>query len=51
MHGKSVTSWITHAMTNPILHNKDLLDDMKENFSKGDHFKIYNIFQETHFIK
>lgn len=53
-----VISWITRTLTPQIAQStiyidnaKELWDDLKERFSKGDHFRISDLLQEIHLIK
>jgi len=53
-----VISWITRSLNTQISHNtiyidnaKTLWKDLRERFSKGDHFRISDIVQEINSIK
>jgi len=53
-----VISWITSTLNTQIAHNTiyigkavDLQNDLKERFSKGDRFRIYDILQEINSTK
>jgi len=53
-----VISWITRSLNTQISHNTIYIDnaetlwkDLRERFSKGDHFRISNIVQEINSIK
>jgi len=51
-------SWITRSLNTQISHNTIYIDnaetiwkDLREKFSKGDHFRIFDIVQEINSIK
>ncbi|XP_068504314.1 uncharacterized protein [Phaseolus vulgaris] len=53
-----VISWITRAIDEQIAQSTiyienvvELWEDLKERFSKGDHFRIFDLLQEVHSMK
>jgi len=53
-----VISWLTRSMANQIAQSilyidnaRDLWEDLREHFAKGDHFRIYDILQDIHSMK
>ena len=53
-----VVAWIMKTISKPIAQSvvyiddaKELWDDLKERFSKGDHFRISDLLQDLHSIK
>jgi len=51
-------SWLTRSMANQIAQSilyidnaRDLWEDLRERFAKGDHFRIFDILQDIHSMK
>jgi len=53
-----VLSWVIRSLSPQIVESviyienaKDFWDDLRERFSKGDHFRVSDLLQEVHSIR